>query len=259
MAESINPKTPSEIKVMREGGKRHAEILQTLIDMCVVGESSFKIEEKSRALFEKLGVKPAFYNYVADPKVRPFPATMCFSVNDAIVHGIPNEAEIILSDGDVVSIDIGVVYEGLITDAADSIIVGENDPAKKLLVAARNSLKAGIKAAQAYAPVSDIGAAIEKTVKTSGDYTIYRGLVGHGVGYQLHEEPNIPNFHTGSRNPILPEGAVLAIEPMIGLGSPKFKLDPDQWTYRTIDGSISVQVEHTVAVTSNGPLILTTL
>ena len=255
----ISPKTKQEIDVLREGGRRHAIILHELAQMCVPGVSSFEIEERARALCKKHQVIPAFLNYPGEA-TYPFPSSICFSVNDEIVHGIPNQSNKILQDGDVVTIDIGIIFNDLITDAAVTVIVGEDKKGYQSMIDAANyGLAAGIGAALVDSPVSDIGCAIEQVIKRHGDYTIYRGLVGHGVGYDLHEEPNIPNFCTKNRRPLIPSGAVLAIEPMIGDGSPKFILDPDEWTYRTVDGSVSVHVEHTIVVLDNGPEILTTI
>jgi len=259
----IRPKTKAEIATLREGGRRHAEILARLREKCIPGARSSELEDLTRKLCQELGVTPAFLNYQPDGASYPFPAALCFSVNDEIVHGIPNQTDKILQSGDVVTVDLGVIYEGLITDAAITVGVGELSPENKaLILAAEQSLSAGIAKAVINNPVSKIGAAIERSIRSNGHhrYAIYRGLVGHGVGYEVHEEPNIPNFDTRDRYPVLPEGAVIAIEPMIGLGSPKFELDDtDDWTYKTVDGSIAAHVEHTVAVTADGPLILTAL
>jgi len=259
----IRPKTKAEIETMREGGRRHADILQCLSAKAVAGTSSFELEKLTRLWCQELKVRPAFLNYQPAGASYPFPAALCLSLNDEIVHGIPNQAEKILKDGDVVTFDLGIVYEGLITDAAITVGVGTITTAHQdLIITAQESLQAGIEQAVIENPVSNIGAAIERSIRKSGHhrYAIYRGLVGHGVGYDVHEDPNIPNFSTGDKYPQLPEGAVLAIEPMIGLGSPKFILDEtDEWTYKTYDGSVSAHVEHTVAVTADGPLILTAL
>ncbi len=258
----IRPKTKAEILTLREGGKRHAEILARLTEMCLPGASSFAIEDYARNLCNQLDVTAAFLDYRPDGASYPFPAALCFSVNDEIVHGIPNKKEKILTDSDVVTLDLGIVYQGLITDAATTVLVGQvDDSSKKLLDTAWQSLSAGIAEAVIDNPVSKIGRAIETVVKKANPhYAIYRGLVGHGVGYDVHEDPNIPNFDTREKYPILPEGAVIAIEPMIGLGSSKFILDEtDDWTYKTLDGSIAVHVEHTIAVTADGPLVLTSL
>lgn len=256
----IQPKTPKEIAILREGGKRHYDILQRLSRLCVSGARSIDIENECQKLCRKHGVTPAFLNYLPQGASYPFPAALCFSVNDEIVHGLPNAEGKILHDGDIVTLDLGIIYNDLVTDAAITVGVGTiSSLDQSLLDVTKSALEVGINSARINAPVADIGRAIEWHIKHSGGkYAIYRGLVGHGVGYSVHEEPNVPNFDTREHYPILPEGAVLAIEPMIGLGTTKFVLQDDDWTYVTADGSKSAHFEHTVAVTADGPLVLTT-
>ena len=255
----IKLKTEQEIEILREGGRRHAQILNKLAVLCVPGSKSSDINEVCYQLCQELDVKPAFLNYLPEGASYPFPASLCFSINEEIVHGLPNAEEKVLQSGDIVTLDLGIIYKGLITDAAITVGVGEiSKEDSNLLQVTKASLMAGIKAAMPGRPVSEIGRAIEWKVKNSGKYSIYKGLVGHGVGYEVHEEPNVPNFDTREIYPKLPIGAVIAIEPMIGLGSSKFVLLDDEWTYATFDGSKSAHFEHTVAITADGPLILTT-
>lgn len=245
---------------MRAGGQIHASILKSLANACRVGTSSMELEELTRDLCQEHDVLPAFLNYKPQGARYAFPAALCCSVNNEIVHGIPNQNPKIFRAGDLVSLDLGIIYKGLITDAAITIGIGDiSKQDQQLLDVCAMALDEGIKAAIPNKPVSNIGAAIESVVRAESSFSIYRGLVGHGVGYEVHEEPNVPNFNTRDRYPLLPIGAVIAIEPMIGAGSAKFEVSTDDWTYVTADGSNSVHFEHTVAITADGPVILTKL
>ncbi len=246
-----------ERATLREGGKKHAAILKQIAAMVVPGISTQELEDEARRLIEEMGGTPSFLNYKPAGARRPYPAALCVSVNDAIVHGIPNEEPVTLAEGDVVSVDCGFTYQGFITDAALCVIAGSGSvEEKKLIAVAYEALDAGIRAARAGNHVGDIGAAIEAVQKKYG-YGAPRELGGHSVGRAVHEEPFIANFGPAGTGEELVEGMVIAIEPMFMLGGNKIYLDKDGYTYRTKDGSKSVHVEHTVIVGKNGAEILT--
>jgi len=253
----IQTKIQQEIAYLREGGRRLAEMLHSLKDVCEVGLPVSKLNDKADDLIPE-GDDPAFFQYQPTEAVRPYPDKVCVSVNDTIVHGIASESEHVLQGGDVVTIDSGLVHKDLITDSAVSFVVGKANKKKdNLLTTCKRALQAGIKQAQPGNHVGDISAAIEKVV---GDtYAIYRQLVGHGVGFKVHEDPTVPNFGTAGTGPELPVGTVIAIEPMIGCGGADIIHGDDGYTYRTADGSLSAHFEHTVAITEDGPKVLTRL
>ncbi len=253
----ITIKTKEDIRILREGGKRHAQILQALVAMVRPGLNIRDLDEKAREMIQEGGDTPAFLDYTPEGALRPYPARVCVSINDEVVHGIPNEEEKILKEGDIVSIDLGLVHQGLITDAAITVAVGSVSPeVDGLLIATKKALMAGIKAAKGGATVGDIGSAIER-IAISGGYGLVEELSGHGVGYSVHEDPFIPNYgepHTGA---VLKPGMVIAIEPMFNLGSRHVYLDADGYTYKTKDGKQSAHFEHTVLITKGEPEILT--
>lgn len=241
---------------MREGGKRLAAIRDELARFARAGLSSQDVEERARELFAASGGEPSFFNYRGKKQEKSFPARVCVSVNDAIVHGLPSRA-VVFKEGDVVGIDVGLKYRGLFTDTAVTIPIGAiAKEAATLLEVTKKSLAVGIAAVRADATVGDIGFAIEQFVKPHG-YGIVRTLAGHGVGYAVHEEPHIPNFGKKGEGAVLKKGMVLAIEPMLTLGGEKLVLDADGFTFRTADGSLSAHFEHTVAVTEKGAEVLT--
>ena len=247
----------NERTTLREAGKKHAAILKQLAVMVVPGISTLELEEEARRLIQEAGATPAFLGYQPQGAKRPYPAALCVSVNDAIVHGIPNEHPITLQEGDIVTLDCGLTYKGLITDAAVCVIAGQgSEEDKKFIRAAREALDAGIAQARAGNHIGDIGAAIEAVGKKYG-YGSPRELGGHSVGRHVHEEPFVPYFGPAGGVEILEEGMVMAIEPMFMLGGSKIYLDPDGYTYRTKDGSKSAHVEHTVIVAKNGAEVLT--
>lgn len=253
----ITIKTKEDIRVMREGGKRHALILETLVAMVKPGLNIRDLDEKAREMIQAEGDTPAFLNYTPEGALRPYPASVCVSVNDEVVHGIPNEEEKILKEGDIVSIDLGLIHKGLITDAAITVAVGAVSPeVEGLLVATKKALMAGIKAAKGGATVGDIGAAIER-IALAGGYGLVEELSGHGVGYSVHEEPFVPNYGEANTGVVLKPGMVIAIEPMFNLGSRHVYLDHDGYTYKTKDGKPSAHFEHTVVITKGEPEILT--
>ncbi|MEK7227591.1 MAG: type I methionyl aminopeptidase [Patescibacteria group bacterium] len=254
---TIPLKTPEEIKILREGGKNHAMILAQLSCMVRPGVSTLILEEEALRLIKSLGDKPAFLGYKPRGANRPYPAALCVSINDEIVHGIPNEAERIIKEGDIVSIDLGLVHKGLITDAAVTLPAGAvDDVAHKLMETAREALRRGIEQALPEKNVGDIGFAVSSVVLPSG-FVLAEDLTGHGVGRAVHEEPFIPNEGSPGKGEKLLPGMVIAIEPMVNEGSAAIKLADDGYTIKTADGSRSAHFEHTVAITEKGNIILT--
>jgi methionyl aminopeptidase len=255
----ISIKTKEDIAILREGGKRHAFILAELKKAVRPGVTTLELENLSAQLIKEGGDKAAFLNYKPYGAKRPYPATLCVSVNDAIVHGIPNENPLTLKEGDIVSLDLGLVHKGLITDSAITVPVGNVDEkAQKLLDATEEALRLGIGAVKAGHHVGDIGSAIARYVRPLG-YGIIAELAGHGVGYKVHEDPYVPNIGVKGEGPILQAGMVIAIEPMLNEGSKEIKLDKDGYTYRTVDGKRSAHFEHTIVVTKGGAKVLTQL
>jgi len=254
---SIRLKTTEEIEILKEGGRRHAEILSTLVSKVLPGISVLSLEEEALRLIRERGDEPAFLGYKPQGTRRKFPAALCVSINDEIVHGIPNEEEKILREGDIVSFDLGLLHRGLITDAAVTVPVGSIDEqSRKLIETTRTALKRGIEAAQVGKNIGDIGAAISKSVRPTG-FSLADDLVGHGVGYSVHEDPFVPNFGIKGRGEKLVPGLVLAIEPMVNVGSSAIKVLSDGYTIKTRDGSRSAHFEHTIAITEKGTIILT--
>lgn len=253
----ITVKTPEEIRILREGGKRLARIRSELVHAVKSGISIDTFDRLGGELFKKFGGKSATLNYKPVGARRPFPAEICISVNDEIVHGIPTEDPHTLKEGDIISFDILFLYKGLITDTAVTVPIGTiSKTTKKLLNTTRETLYVGIKAARAGNTVGDIGHAMETFVKPSG-FGIVRDLCGHGVGYNAHEDPQIPNFGKSGTGPKLRVGMVLALEPMLTEGSEHIVLDADGYTFKTADGSRSAHFEHTIVITSGDPEILT--
>lgn len=253
----ITIKTAEEIEILREGGRRHAAILRRLTEHVAPGVSTAHLEDLTRAMIAEGGDKAAFLNYTPRGARRPYPAALCVSVNDEIVHGIPNEKPTILQEGDVVTLDLGLVHQGLITDSAVTVAVGAvSKEASKMIDACREALARGIKAARGGAQVGDISHAIESFARPLG-YGICEGLAGHGVGYKVHEDPFVPNEGRKGTGERLRPGMVIAIEPMLTLGSSRIVLAKDGYTYRTADGSIAAHCEHTIAITDTDPIILT--
>lgn len=253
----ITIKTGEEIAVLREGGKRLARILKTLAGAVMPGVSTRELNALAEKLVREGGDTPSFLGYTPYGAKRPYPATLCVSINDEVVHGIPNETERFLKKGDIVSLDMGLIHEKLITDSAVTVPVGKADEkAAKLLAVTKDALMRGIKAAKAGATTGDIGFAVESFVKPHG-FGIVRELAGHGVGYAVHEEPYVPNYGRAGEGEVLKAGMVIAIEPMLNEGSAAVKLDADGYTYRTRDGSRSAHFEHTVVITAKGAEILT--
>lgn len=253
----ITIKTKEDIQKLREGGRRHAEILQILKGMVKPGITAKELDDTAYKLILEGGDTPAFLEYQPQGASRPFPASLCVSVNDEVVHGIPNEHEKILKEGDIVTLDLGLVHKGLITDAAITVPVGKiSKELEELLVVTEKSLYAGIKAAKGGKKVGDVGMAIER-LALAHKYGVVEELSGHGVGYHVHEDPFVPNYGEAGTGETLTPGMVIAIEPMFNLGSRHVVLDSDGYTYRTKDGKPSAHFEHTILITKGEPEILT--
>lgn len=249
-------KTADEIILLRESGKRLARILHTLSRAIAPGVSTKDLDRLAEQLIREGGDEPPFLNYTPRGAGRPFPASLCVSLNDEIVHGIPSE-ERIVNEGDVVSIDLGLAHKGLITDAALTIPVGEVPPeVSTLLAETARALDLGIRAIRPGGHIGDISAAIEQVAIAHG-YGVVRELGGHGVGHKVHEDPYVPNYGKKGTGPILKEGMVLALEPMFLLGGDAVRFLPDGYTVASADGSISAHFEHTIVVTGTGALVLT--
>ena len=253
----INIKTPEEIAILREGGRRHAYILAEISKKVAHGVSTNDLEDYAKKLIKEGGDTGAFFNYTPRGAKKPYPANICVSVNNEIVHGIPNERSTVLQEGDVVSLDLGLVHQGLITDSAITVGVGKiSEEVRKMIEHCREALMLGIKSAIGGGHIGDIGYAIESFIRPLG-YGICQGLAGHGVGYKVHEEPFVPNEGKRGGGEVLKPGIVIAIEPMITLGTNKIVLDADGYTYKTADGSKASHFEHTIAITDGNPIILT--
>jgi methionyl aminopeptidase len=243
-------KSTAEIEKMRRSGHIVREVLELVRGLVTPGVSTMDLERAAEKRIEELGAKPAFKGYF------DYPCVLCTSINQEIVHGIPSEKRV-LKTGDIVSIDCGVVLDGYYGDAAITVpVVDVSAELKKLLQVTEASLYRGIEAARVGNTVGDVGAAVQELVEANG-FSVVREFVGHGIGTRLHEEPQVPNFGTRGHGARLREGMVLAIEPMVNFGKPGTRLLSDKWTAVTEDGSPSAHFEHCVAVTKNGPLILT--
>ncbi len=254
----ITIKTPEEIKILREGGKRLASVLYQVAEKAKPGIATIELDELAEKLIRENGGEPSFKNYKTSQDKIPFPASLCVSINDEIVHGIPRRDRI-LKERDIVSLDLGMKYKNLYTDMAITVPVGEiNKQEKKLIEVTEKSLAEGIRVIKERNCIGDIGFAIQKYAEKKG-FNVVRKLVGHGVGYKAHEEPEIPNFGKKGTREILKSGMVLALEPMITAGSPDIILDSDNWTWKTKDGSLAAHFEHTVVVAKTGAEILTKL
>ncbi len=244
-------KARSELEKMRRANVIVAEVLRRLGEMVEPGVTTERLDALAEKMILERGGTPAFKGY------RGFPSSICASVNEQIVHGIPNGRA--LREGDILSLDVGVRWEGYYGDAAWTFPVGEiTGESRRLLDATREALLKGIEQAVSGNRVSDISAAIQSHVESRG-FSVVREFVGHGIGRALHEDPQIPNYGKPGRGPRLKEGMVLAIEPMVNSKGPGAKILADQWTAVTADGGYSAHFEHSVAVTENGPWILSLL
>jgi methionyl aminopeptidase len=242
-------KSAREIEKMRTANGLVADVLAQLAAMVAPGVTTAALDAEAERLVRAGGAEPAFKGY------RGYPATLCASINEQVVHGIPSSRALI--EGDIVSLDMGVKLNGFYGDSAVTVPVGRvSEDASRLLRVAQESLEKGIGQVRVGGRVSDIGHAIQAHVEANG-FSVVREFVGHGIGASLHEEPQIANYGEPGRGPRLAEGMVFAIEPMVNLGRPAVKVLADGWTAVTRDGSLSAHFEHTVAVTNSGPLVLT--
>ncbi len=248
---------PEEIEKLRECGRRHAQILAEVAAMVRPGLSTKEIDDAVRAKIAAFGDIPSFLGYTPDDSNRPYPAACNVSINEEIVHGIPNEHPRILKEGDIVSIDVGLNHKGVFTDSALTVPVGKVDKLSERLMAATNrALWAGIDAIAPGATIGDIGYAIEKVAKAE-KFALAEGLCGHGVGKKVHEEPYVPNEGRRGKGLTLKPGMVLAIEPMLNAGTGGIVHMADGYTYRTADNKRSAHFEHTILVTESGVEVIT--
>lgn len=252
-------KTKEEIEILREGGKHLAMVLHKLKEKVAPGISTKELDIYAEKLIREMGDTPAFLNYRPEGANIPYPASLCVSVNDEVVHGIPKKDKI-LKEGDIISLDLGLKHKGLFTDMAITVPVGDIANKDRLLLeTTEQSLMIGIRVAEAGNTVGDIGNAIENFVRSRREnkYGIVEVLSGHGVGRAIHEDPYIPNFGKKGKGEKLVPGMVVAIEPMLNLGTKHVTIDDDQYTFRTADGKNSAHFEHTILITEGEPEILT--
>lgn len=249
------PKTAGELDAMATAGAALAECIEILRAEIRPGATTLQIDAIAEAAVRERGAIPAFLGYPGGPNVPPFPGTICASLNDEVVHGIPGPVR--LEDGDIFSVDIGLILDGWVADTARTFPIGSiTAEAARLISVTETALARGIEQARPGNHVGDIGHAVQTEVEAAG-FSVVRALVGHGVGRTMHEEPQVPNFGEPGTGPVLEAGIVIAIEPMVNAGGFDVTVDPDGWTIRTSDGSLSAHAEHTVAITENGPRILT--
>jgi methionyl aminopeptidase len=253
---AIRYKTEEEIAIMREGGRIHAKILKELAKKVKAGVKTSDLNNYAEKLIDEAGATAAFLGYKPAGAKKPYPASLCVSINEEIVHGIPSHQRI-LKEGDIVSLDLGLKYNGMITDSAITVPVGRVDESgMKLIRATEEALNTGIKAMKVGGHIGDIGAAIMQVAERT-EFQIAEDLSGHGVGYDVHEEPFVSNFGKVGEGPELKPGMVIAIEPMFVEGKSAVKALKDGYTYVTRDGSRAAHFEHTVAVTKKGIEVLT--
>lgn len=246
---AITLKSKDELKLMRQAGRVVAETLQMLVSMVKPGTNVLELDDAVRREYSRRKVTPTFLGY------HGYPATVCVSINDVIVHGIPRDY--VMVDGDLVSIDLGATVNGYVGDCAVTVICGmSKNGATELVDTCREALWQGIEAARIGNRIGDIGHAVQRIGVGCG-YGVVREYVGHGVGRKMHEDPQVPNYGKAGTGTRLKSGLVIAIEPMFNMGSAETTKDSDDWTIRTKDGSISAHWEHTVAVTPDGPEVLT--
>lgn len=253
---AISIKTKEEIEILKQGGKILADVLKELSVLAKAGVSTGFLNQRAESIILARGGEPAFLNYHPPFMEKPYPATLCVSLNEVVVHGLPSE-KIILKEGDILKLDLGVKYKNLFTDAAITVGIGELTKEKQELInITKQALALAISEVKPGNHIGDIGFAIENHVESNGFYVI-EILVGHGVGYAVHEEPNVPNYGKKGKGPELKSGMVLAIEPMVSLKTKEVKLSKDGFGYETLGGSLSAHFEHTVAVTDTGHIVLT--
>lgn len=247
-------RTRREIDAMRDSGRHVAEILLALRERVRAGVTTGELDAEAVRLLEKRGLHSSFLGY-APAGMPPYPSTLCVSVNEEIVHGIPGSR--VIEDGDIVSLDFGAILDGFHGDTAITVAAGRvNGSAERLLKTTEAALHRGIEQMVPGNRLSDIGHAVQTEAEGAG-FSVVRDFVGHGIGRQMHEPPQIPNFGTPGRGLRLKPGMVFAIEPMVNAGRPEVRMLDDQWTAVTADGTLSAHFEHTIAITDNGPEILT--
>jgi methionyl aminopeptidase len=251
----ITIKTPQEIAVMRQAGRINAEVLEAAHQAMRPGVSTWDINAAAEEVLRKYGVYSPFKNY---PGPYPYPASSCVSINEELVHGIPDRKRK-LKEGDIVTVDVGTVYEGFVADSAFTAGIGEISPAAhKLLEVTERSLYVGISKMVPGNHVGDVSAAVQQSVESSGLH-VTREYTGHGVGRRMHEGPQVPNYGLPGRGLPLRVGMTIALEPMVLIGTPMTRVMPDEWTVCSFDGSLTCHFEHSVAITQEGPVILTLL
>lgn len=249
-------KTEDEIRRLRESGKRLASVLQKVMESVRPGMTTLAIDTLAERLIRECGGEPIFKGYGASSGA-PFPASLCTSLNDEVVHGIPSQKRVV-REGDLLKLDIGLRFEGMVTDMARTLAIGVVSPeAKKLMAVTEESLRQGIATLRPGVKLAEYSKAVQQYVEQNG-FSVVRELVGHGVGHELHEEPQVPNY-LSSRTPDLTveEGMALALEPMVNAGEYAVKMAPDQWTFATKDGTLSAHFEDTVVITSEGAEVVT--
>jgi methionyl aminopeptidase len=247
----ITIKSDDEIKIMRESGRIVGQTLQKLVEATKPGVVVKDLDKLVRKEYARLGAIPTFLGY-SHP---PYPATVCISINEELVHGIPGNR--VIKEGDLVSIDLGATYKGFVGDSALTFVVGEpTEEQQNLVDVTRESLWRGIRAAKAGVRLGEVSAAIGDYIESEG-YGVVREYVGHGVGRQMHEEPQVPNYRTERPGPVLRKGMVLALEPMVTVGDWRTKKHKDGWTVSTLDGSLCAHFEHTIAITDGEAEVLT--
>jgi methionyl aminopeptidase len=248
---AINIKSEREIAFMRQAGKIVAKVLLILVESVKPGIKTKELDVIAEREIKRLGGIPSFKGY------KGYPASLCVSVNDEIVHGIPGDR--VLKDGDIVSLDLGAIYQGYQGDAARTVGIGNISPqAQALIRATEGALQSGIKMARDSNRLGDISAAVQRYAESRG-FSVVREYTGHGIGRQMHEDPLIPNFGNPGTGPVLKKGMALAIEPMLNVGDWRTKIDKNKWTVYTEDGSLSAHFENTVIITDNEPEITTEL
>lgn len=254
---TISLKTAEEIERMYRGGKILRTVLEEVAAMVKPGITGTELDRVAEQKLLANGAQPAFKNYApSGSDENPFPATLCVSVNSAVVHGIPDDTP--LKNGDIVSLDIGCLYDGLYTDTATTVGVGKISPeAKRLISITKQSLQAAINVVRPDVTTGEIGEAVQKVAEKAG-FSLVRELVGHGVGFAVHEAPNVPNYGRKGQGVSLPIGTVIAIEPMVNMGKKEIAVAKDGWTVLTEDGELSAHEEVTVAVVRDGVRVLTT-
>jgi methionyl aminopeptidase len=249
-------KSPDEVDRMRAAGRIVAGTIERVLAAVRVGVTTAELDAVAEAFIHEAGAIPSFKGYGGAART-PFPASICTSLNEEIVHGIPSRKRTV-KDGDVLSLDFGAIWEGFHADSAVTVIVGEppSAEAEKLVRVTEEALEAGISQIRPGGRLSDIGAAVQQVAEGAG-FSVVREYVGHGIGRNLHEDPQIPNYGDGGRGPLLKPGLVIAVEPMVNVGGWETRVLADDWTVVTEDGSLSAHFEHTIAVTEDGCEVLT--